>query len=440
MRFRIALLLSLLCTPVFAQVTPGTSPLTIPRGGTGGATAAAARIALGLAIGTNVEAWDADLDCIAAISATGIIKKTGSGTCSAGAAAAADLTNGTTGTGAVVLAAGPTFTGTITAAIANFSGVVNFTGGLHVGGVTENFPASGNLLGTTDTQTVTGKTFNCASNTCTVRLASDITGFGTGVPAALGVAIGSAGAPVLFNGAGGTPSSITLTNATGYPAATTSLLGIVKPDGTTITISGGVITASGASASAITPLTTTITGATAGNVLTATSTGCSATTPCLAQQSFNSLMSTGQIVNSATSVLSTYTTVTATIPVNNTIPVITQGTEIISVTITPKNTTDRLRVRFNMVGSPGAADNPIVLAFLNSTTNAIAAAAFTASSAFLTAYPLVTEFVPGSTSPQTIHIRVGTGSGASLFINGNAGGQIFGGVMQTTLLVEEIVN
>ncbi len=43
--------------------------------------------------------------------------------------------------------------------------------------------------------------------------------FGTGVQTALGVNIGSAGAPVLFNGALGTPTSGTLTNATGLPAA-----------------------------------------------------------------------------------------------------------------------------------------------------------------------------------------------------------------------------
>jgi hypothetical protein len=41
--------------------------------------------------------------------------------------------------------------------------------------------------------------------------------FGTGVLSALGVNIGSAGAPVLFNGAGGTPSSMTGTNITGIP-------------------------------------------------------------------------------------------------------------------------------------------------------------------------------------------------------------------------------
>jgi hypothetical protein len=38
--------------------------------------------------------------------------------------------------------------------------------------------------------------------------------YGTGVRTALGVNIGSAGAPVLFNGAGGTPTSLTLTSAT----------------------------------------------------------------------------------------------------------------------------------------------------------------------------------------------------------------------------------
>lgn len=54
--------------------------------------------------------------------------------------------------------------------------------------------------------------------TCTPALGS-ITGFGTGVATALAINIGSAGAPVLFNGALGTPSSGNLVNATGYQVA-----------------------------------------------------------------------------------------------------------------------------------------------------------------------------------------------------------------------------
>ncbi len=45
---------------------------------------------------------------------------------------------------------------------------------------------------------------------------------GTGVFTALGINIGSAGAPVLFNGAGGTPSSLTGTNITGTAASLTA--------------------------------------------------------------------------------------------------------------------------------------------------------------------------------------------------------------------------
>lgn len=46
--------------------------------------------------------------------------------------------------------------------------------------------------------------------------------FGTGVQTALGVNIGSPDAPVLFNGAAGTPSSIVLTNASGTAASLTA--------------------------------------------------------------------------------------------------------------------------------------------------------------------------------------------------------------------------
>lgn len=61
-----------------------------------------------------------------------------------------------------------------------------------------------------------------ATNLTGLPISSGLTGAGTGVLAALAINVGSAGAPVLFNGAGGTPSSIVLTNATGTAASLTA--------------------------------------------------------------------------------------------------------------------------------------------------------------------------------------------------------------------------
>jgi len=58
------------------------------------------------------------------------------------------------------------------------------------------------------TPTLTGTNFTG------VPISTAISGLGTGVASALAIAIGSAGAPVTFNGALGTPSSGTLTNCT----------------------------------------------------------------------------------------------------------------------------------------------------------------------------------------------------------------------------------
>jgi hypothetical protein len=74
-------------------------------------------------------------------------------------------------------------------------------------GTAGSFVVNGGVLGTPSSGTLT--------NATGLPISTGVSGLGTGVATALGIAIGSAGAPVTFNGALGTPSSGTVTNLTG---------------------------------------------------------------------------------------------------------------------------------------------------------------------------------------------------------------------------------
>lgn len=132
---------------------------------------------------------------------------------------------------------------------------------------------------------------------------------------------------------------------------------------------------------------------------------------------------------------------TSAIPDDDTIPQITEGTEILSASITPKTITNKIRVLVNLADGCCASIGKylITAVFLNGGANAIFAKAVgMPDNQERAQVSIVFENVPASTSEQTYTVRVGTHDGSTFRLNGFSSGRRLGGVQKCTLILEEI--
>lgn len=133
-------------------------------------------------------------------------------------------------------------------------------------------------------------------------------------------------------------------------------------------------------------------------------------------------------------------TTTAVIPDDDTIPQIGEGKEIMTLAITPTNSSNKLLIEVTLVGRT-ANDNGVGVAlFQDSTGNALAAVQQADFDSNVGAYPITFKhyMTAGTTSATTFRVRAGPLSSGTLTVNGNAGSRKFGGVMASSITITEI--
>ncbi len=149
-------------------------------------------------------------------------------------------------------------------------------------------------------------------------------------------------------------------------------------------------------------------------------------------------LATGGVVQVVSTNYSALATGTATIPADDTAPQISEGTQFMSQTITPKSATSKLLIQVHVtMGVTGG--NRIIALFQDSLPDAIAATrTFVGSFTDPTLIPLTHIMTAGTTSPITFTVRGGSEGAGTWTFNGQAGTRTLGGTTKSNITVMEI--
>jgi len=150
----------------------------------------------------------------------------------------------------------------------------------------------------------------------------------------------------------------------------------------------------------------------------------------------------GTVIDRAYGELTTVLTGTTIIPFDDTIPTSSEGTALTGLTasITPKTTTNKLRVTVSVPVAAGTVQKAVAVAlFVNGGGNAVAVGVNECSNNDNPSVINFThEYIPGVTTAQTFTLRFGPSTATTITINGGAGARFFAGTLKATIVVEEL--
>lgn len=143
-----------------------------------------------------------------------------------------------------------------------------------------------------------------------------------------------------------------------------------------------------------------------------------------------------QVASIGFSAVATGTTV---IPLDDTIPQITEGDEYMTLSFTPKSATNTLVFSIVVWGSHSAATTDTVAAlFQGATPNALAADSVLQSTANgRVAVYLQHTMAAGTTSATTFRVRAGGHQAGTFTFNGIAAARYFGAIVKSSIVITE---
>lgn len=150
----------------------------------------------------------------------------------------------------------------------------------------------------------------------------------------------------------------------------------------------------------------------------------------------------GKVVQAVSTETAAASTTTATIPMDDSIPQITEGFEVMTKAITPTDAAHLLRIDVVALVSPDVANWVIAALFQDTTANALAAVIhYQTTGTGAAALHFTHWMTAGTTSATTFRVRIGrhTAAGTTTTFNGESGNRRMGGVMASSITITEYV-
>jgi len=144
-----------------------------------------------------------------------------------------------------------------------------------------------------------------------------------------------------------------------------------------------------------------------------------------------------QVVNVQTGAVATGTT---TVPLDDSIPQKTEGTEFMTLAITPTSATNKLKIEVLFIGVYPADAVMALMLFQDSTANALATNFNWSGGSNTRNFSMhLSHFMTaGTTSATTFKIRAGGDNSGTLTFNGRTGSRQYGGTLASSITITEI--